>query len=83
MTSVPIKQANAARTTMQAGPAWVIVEFVDAFFYDMSDRQFGALVALLFIGLSYVQVVLENYAGRAFFRLPVTKAPVVTEPPKG
>jgi len=78
--NVPVKRANAARTAIQAGPAWVVVENIDAFVYDLSDRQFGALVALLLIVFSYVQVVIENYAGRALLRNPyVQDVPTTAE----
>jgi hypothetical protein len=77
-TTVSNQTARAARTGIQAGPAWVLTEFIDAFLYDLSDRQFGALVALLLIVLSYVQVILENHAGWALFRSANRVAPTVT-----
>lgn len=48
------------RTAAQGSVAFALVEFVDAFFYDMSERQYGALVAMLVIVFSWLQVLLEN-----------------------
>lgn len=81
---VSVKTGNAARTVVQAGPAWIIVEFIDAGIYDMSDRLFGASVLLLMLIGSYVMPIIENNLGRALFRNPyvedVPVAPEVVKP---
>ena len=42
------------RTGVQAGGALVIVEFLDAFIFDMSEKQYGAAVAMLALVLAIV-----------------------------
>ena len=59
---------RSVRTALQAGIAGIIVEFVDAFFYDLSDRQYGAAVALLTILLTYVQNLVEEHRGAGVLR---------------
>lgn len=60
--------ARPARTLMQGGPALVIVELIDAFTYDMADRQYGVLVAALTLLFSWVQAAVEDYKGKAVLR---------------
>lgn len=62
------KVARPARTIMQASPALAITEVIDAFAYDMNDRQYGALVMALTITFSWLNVVIEDYRGRALLR---------------
>lgn len=64
----PAAVARPLRTAIQASPAWVITECIDAFIYDMSDRQFGALMGLLLVLVSWTQVLVENKAGVGLFR---------------
>ncbi len=59
---------RSVRTAVQAGVSGIIVEFVDAFFYDLSDRQYGAAVALLTILLTYVQNLVEERRGAGLLR---------------
>ncbi len=70
--------ARPVRTAAQGGLAWVVTENVDAFLYDMSDRQYGALLGLLIILFGWAQVLVENNLGKAFLRvIPEPDAPVV------
>ena len=62
--------ARPVRTGVQFLSAAVVVEFVDSFFLDFTDRQYAALVGLLTMVIGYVQVVVENRAGKAFLREP-------------
>lgn len=69
--------ARPVRTAVQGGPAWVITEFVDAWFYDMSDRQYGVLVLLLTMLIGYIQTAVENAKGKGFLRaVPSAKVPI-------
>jgi len=70
--------ARPTRTAVQATPSFAVTEFIDAFLYDMSDRQYGALVVLLTLIVGLVQNAVENYSGKGFLRkVPPTDAPVV------
>ena len=59
---------RSVRTAVQAGLAGIITEFVDAFFYDLSDRQYGAAVALLAIVITYAQNLVEERQGTGLLR---------------
>lgn len=70
--------ARPIRTAAQATPSWILTEFVDAWIFDMSERQFAATVLLLTMLFSYGQAAVENAAGRGFLRkVPPKKVPVV------
>lgn len=56
------------RTAVQGTVAYALVEFVDAFAFDMSERQYGAAVVLLTLVLSWVQVLVEDFTGKALLR---------------
>lgn len=72
--------AGPTRTLIQAGPSYAFVEFVDAFFYDMTDRQYAALVVLLTLLLGFGQAVIENGLQKAILRkVPPTEVPVVDD----
>lgn len=43
---------NPTRTAAQLIPAAVVTEFVDAFCYDMDDKQYAALLGLLLLVFS-------------------------------
>lgn len=62
------KLARPGRTALQASPALVIVELIDSTVWDMTNRQYGALVAALTMIFSYILVVVENYKGKAILR---------------
>lgn len=69
--------ARAGRTAPQGGLAWALTEGVDAFFYDMTDRQYGVLIVLLTIVFAFVQAAIENGIGKALLRnVPPFDAPV-------
>lgn len=57
--------ALPTRTAIQSGAAFVIVEGVDAFLFDMTERQYGALVALLVLGICIGQNLTERFTGKA------------------
>lgn len=71
-TNVKVNSAVArtVRTGIQGGPAWALVEGIDAFFYDFNDRQFGIAVVLLTMLLAFVQNSIENGIGKALLRTP-------------
>lgn len=70
--------ARPIRTAAQATPSWIITEFVDAWIYDMSERQFAATVLLLTMVAAYAQAAIENAAGRGWLRaVPPRTVPVV------
>lgn len=70
--------ARPIRTGMQATPAWVITEGIDALVWDMTDRQFGAVMGILTLVIGWVQVTVENAKGKAILRaVPPKQAPVI------
>jgi hypothetical protein len=72
--------AGPTRTLIQAGPSYAFVEAIDAFLYDMSDRQYAALVVLLTMLLGFIQAVVENGLQKAILRkVPPTEVPVVDD----
>ncbi len=76
--------ARPLRTGVQLLSAGVVVEFVDAFFYDFTDRQYAAAVALVTMLLGFLQVLVEDRAGKAFLREPSPpEQPVTTVEERG
>jgi hypothetical protein len=71
--------ARAIRTGVQATPAWILVEFIDAWFYDMTDRQFSVAVLALLVAFAHLQALVENRTGKGFLR----KVPPRTVPVRG
>lgn len=59
---------RASRTVVQGTVAGALVEFTDAFIYDMSDRQYGAAIVLLTMLISYVQTFVEDKKGAGLLR---------------
>lgn len=79
-TRVTAAAARPARTAIQGVPAFVITEGVDAFLYDMSDKQYAALAGLLLLLFSWGQALTENRLGRGFLRqVPPRTEPVLDE----
>lgn len=77
-TTVNEAIARPVRTGPQAVIAFAIVEFIDSFINDLTEKQYGAAVGLLVLILAGVQVLLENWSGKAFFRrVPPETVPVV------
>lgn len=69
--------ARPTRTALQATPALVLTEFVDAFVYDLNEPQYGALVGLLTVVLGWLQTFTENKLGRGLLRdIPDPSDPV-------
>lgn len=76
--------ARPARTAIQGGVSTVITEFIDSFLYDMTDKQYFALAALLTLVISAAQALIENRTGKAILRsVPPVEAPVVEAPEGG
>lgn len=67
-TRISEPKARTVRTAMQASPAFAIVEGIDAWVYDMNDRQYGAAIILLTMLFSFLQTTYEDYKGRAILR---------------
>lgn len=79
-SKVPDTVARPVRGAAQGATSYIVVEFVDSFLYDMNDKQYGAAVALLAILFSFIQVVVENYMGKAVLRtIPEPDAKVIDE----
>ncbi len=76
--SVSEKVARPGRTALQATPAFVIVELIDSTFWDMTDRQYGALVAALTMVFAYGLVVVEEWRGKAVLRESAEQSVPVT-----
>jgi hypothetical protein len=57
--------ARPARTAMQLVPSAVVTEFVDAFVYNLSDKQYAALAGMLLLIFSYAQNLVEERKQRA------------------
>lgn len=78
-TRVSEALARPARTAIQAAPAAAITEFVDAFFYDMADKQYAALLVMLTLLFGWLQAAYENAQGKGlwFRKVGSTTAPVV------
>lgn len=72
--------ANPTRTAVQLVPSAAITEFIDAFFYDMTERQYLALAGILLLVFSWVQNAWENYIGKGFLRdVPPTQVSVIDD----
>lgn len=75
--------ARPIRGGIQGGAGWVATEGIDAFLWDMNDRQYGIAVVILGIVISFIQNLAENHWGKAFLRdLPDTPQPVVEDEKK-
>lgn len=74
--------ARPVRTGVQLVGAGVVVEFIDAFFADLSDKQYAALLGLLTVVFGFIQVLVEDRLGKGFLRQPPdTPVEVVEETP--
>lgn len=72
--------ARPIRTGMQATPALIITEGIDAFVWDMADRQYGVMVGLLTIAIGAAQNLYEDWKGKAFLReMPAPPTPITDE----
>lgn len=60
--------SGPVRTAAQLVPAAVITEFLDAFVYDFDEKQYAALVAILLLGTSFVQNLIEARRNKAFLK---------------
>ena len=69
--------ARPVRTGLQLVSAGVLVELVDSTIWDMTDRQYAAVVAALTMVLGFIQVVIEDSTGKALLRVPSPPAPEV------
>lgn len=66
-TNVSEAVARPVRTAAQATPSWILTELVDAFFYDLDERQFAVLVLFLTLVFGYIQNAVENHREKGFF----------------
>lgn len=79
-TRVSEAVARPVRTATQGGLSWAVVEGIDAFFWNMDERQYGVAIVLLGILFSFIQTAIEDGLGKAFLRdLPDTGVPVVED----
>ena len=70
--------ARTVRGGIQGSAGWVATEFIDAFFWNMNDRQYGILVVVLGVIIGFVQNVAENHFGVAFLKeIPQPDQPIV------
>ncbi len=84
VTRVSDSVARPVRTLGQLTASAVFTEFIDAFLYDMSEKQYAALLGLLTILFTWLQVIVENWRGKALLRnIPEKPAPVVDSGPDG
>lgn len=75
--------ARPVRTAAQATPSWIFTEMIDAFLYDLSERQFAALVLFLTLLLGWGQNAWENRREAGLFLRDVPpKTVTVTEQPQ-
>lgn len=68
MADLPQVVSNPLRTGVQIGSAGLIVEFIDAFLYNMDDRQYAALIAVLGLVFSIIQNLYEQRKGVYFLK---------------
>lgn len=76
-TRVSEAVARPLRTAPQGGLAWAITEGVDAFFWNMDERQYGVAIVLLTIIISFIQTTIEDGLGKAILRDVPDASPVV------
>lgn len=65
--TVPESVGRTVRTAGQLVPSVVIVELVDAFFYNMDDRQYAALAAGLLLLFTFLQNAYEDYKNKGLW----------------
>jgi hypothetical protein len=81
-TRVSETLARPVRTAVQFIPSAVITEFIDAVIWNMDERQYAAVLALLTLIIGYFQILVENQVGVAFLRrLKPPVVPVISEEP--
>lgn len=79
-TGVSEAIARPVRTGPQAVVAFAVVEFIDSFINDLTEKQYGAAVGLLILILAGIQVLVENGLGKTIFRkLPSEQVPPTDE----
>ncbi|QEM40896.1 MAG: amino acid ABC transporter permease [Phage AS32] len=77
-STVSTAVANPVRTVAQGSLAWVVAEGIDAFLYDLNERQYGVAIVAFAMVFSFVQNLVENHFGKGFFRqIPPTEAPII------
>lgn len=62
--------ARPVRTAAQMVPSLVVTEFIDAFVYNLNDKQYAALAAILLLVFGFIQAHIEDVKGVGFFRSP-------------
>lgn len=69
--------ARPIRSAGQGGVGWVLTEAIDAFVWNMDDRQYGVSVIILGAVASFVQNTWEDHTGKGLLRkVPAPDAPV-------
>lgn len=68
MKDEPTYVVNPTRTAVQLIPAAVLTEGVDSFLYDLSEKQYAALLGLLLLATSWIQNYMEYRKGKAFLK---------------
>lgn len=79
MSTVSEVVARPARTAIQSGPGWVIIEVIEAYdLYDFTDRQYGVTLLILTVLASVIQNAVENHRGKGLFlrSVPPVNVPV-------
>ena len=71
--------ARPVRTAVQGGVGWVATEFIDAFLWDMDDRQYGISVIVLGSVISWFQNLAENHFEVGFMRDVPERDPKVVD----
>lgn len=69
--------ARPARTGVQGGVAWAILEFISAYeLYDFTERQLIVTTVVLTAVVSYLQNAFENHRSKGLFLrdVPPTKS---------
>lgn len=75
MTDTPYRDSpvqrsvsGPVRTAVQMVPSAILTEFIDAWLFDMTERQYVALSGLLLLVVSWAQNYFEQKKGIFFLR---------------
>lgn len=60
--------ARPLRTGVQVTAGVIAADFVDAWFFDMTEAQYGSLAVVITVVFAFMQNVSETYFGFAFGR---------------
>ena len=77
MSTVKDAVGRPIRSGLQGGVGWVLTEAIDAFLWDMDDRQYGVSVIILGAVASFIQNTYEDHIGKGLLRkVPAPDAPI-------